>query len=387
MPWVVPDRALDQAIEAYDRRTEKRTGLSAGTEVSVFHPLFSTLDAPLNPYELLLAVRPTDFPQQVLTWKGPISSLDKVSGNRGSYIVGAMSLKPATQLLAESQSNMKSPELPAVILLLRSLFISMWTADWGTTHSRSLSQSGYVVLPTRSLPYILGETIRAIAHAGMRPGPVEMPTVAQDAVDVLAAIKPRGWPLEPGPVLRCVGDQTVVDVLSACAWLHHYLTVDKSGPRDLILARSFHFEKVVQDLIDSTPGQPEASLRNLRGRTLKLNGRALTDIDALATLGDRLVLVSCKSIPHTPDLDAGSHATVRNVRTDLEKYDKAWQDLMEMLRASPKGDNYDFRGLKIVGVVCTPHPEFTNIEQLRHVEVGLSAVVSMAELGDFLSMS
>jgi hypothetical protein len=389
MPWSVDDPALDQAIEAYDRRTEKMTGLGAGTQVVDFHPVFSRSDEPLNPFELLLAVRRTDRPQRVFTWKGPLKSPEKVSLNQGSYVIGAMSLGQSARLLAESsaQSRWHSSELPALVLALRGLFMFTWNTELGTSVSRPLSQTGYVVVPTQSVPYMLDEALKTIAAAGLDPGPIEMPLTGQAAVDILATLQPEWWPLEPGPVLRQIGEQTVIDVHASCAWLEHYLTVDRSDPIDLIHARSFHFERVVQDLIDSSPGRPSASLREMRGRTLKLNDKVLTDVDALATLGDRLILVSCKSIPHTSDLDAGVHARVRNVRTNLEKYDKVWQDLMEVLRASPHGDNYDFRGLQIVGVVCTPHPEFTNLEQLRHVELGLSAVLSMAELGEFLSSS
>jgi len=309
-----------------------------------------------------------------------------VTGRPGAFVVGAESLSSAVRLLAGwAGDGWGSPELSAVVLLLRSLFVNTWTEDWGEPFSRTLTEVGYLVLPSQSLSILLEAPLRAFRDADLGLGKIALPESGVAAVRTLREFRPSAWPLDPGPPLRNAGDQTIVDLRSASLWLERLLTVDKDAPAALVKARATHFEELVQYEIDATPAAPPTELRKMRGRDLWLKGNMVTDADALAVVGDVLLVVSCKSIPRTPDLDAGVYARVRNVRTDLEKYDSFWQERMEILRANPRGDNYDFRGFDIVGVVCTPSVEFTYAEQFRPVLGDLAAVVSLGELKEYLS--
>lgn len=186
-------------------------------------------------------------------------------------------------------------------------------------------------------------------------------------------------------MFRAAGDQTAVDISSAQMWLHRLLTIDSYAAPDLVNARAFHFERVVQDVIDETAWRPPPELHEMRGRTLRLGSVSITDVDALAARDGTLLLVSCKSIPHTAELDAGIHARVRNVRTSLEEYDAYWQDKVKLFRANPIGDNYDFSGYQVLGNVCILHVEFTHIEQTRFVTETLRAVGSFTELQTYLA--
>lgn len=386
LPWVVPDAGLDAAIERYDRRMEGVGLLSAGTQVATFHPFFVSVDPQLKAAELLLSVQPVPRRTPVPVWKGPAGEPSRVTGRPGAFVVGAESLSSAVRLLAGwAGDGWGSPELSAVVLLLRSLFFHTWTEDWGEPFSRTLTEAGYLVLPSQSLSILLEAPLRAFRDADLGLGKIALPESGAAAVRTLREFRPSAWPLDPGPPLRNAGDQTIVDLRSASLWLERLLTVDKDAPAALTKARATHFEELVQYEIDATPAAPPTELRKMRGRDLRLKGNMVTDADALAVIGDVLLVVSCKSIPRTPDLDAGFYARVRNVRTDLEKYDSFWQERMEILRASPRGDNYDFRGFDIVGVVCTPSVEFTYAEQFRPVLGDLAAVVSLGELKEYLS--
>jgi hypothetical protein len=131
-------------------------------------------------------------------------------------------------------------------------------------------------------------------------------------------------------------------------------------------------------------------IRQLRGKALKISNESVTDVDAIAVSGTTILLISCKSIPHTPELDAGIYDRVRNVRTHLEKSDKEWLERLATFRSSPRGANFDFSGYEIVGVVCVPHIEFTFADQARIVlgeEAGrhLRAVASLSEILTYIN--
>ncbi|WP_457112239.1 hypothetical protein [Marmoricola sp. URHA0025 HA25] len=386
LPWAVPNTDLDSAIERYDKRIERLHLLSAGTQVALFHPFFADLDHPLRPSELLLSVQPVPTRTQVPVWKGPANKPLWVGTRRGAFIAGVETISPALKVVAGwVDDGWGSAELSAVVLLLRSLFVNAWTTDWGDPFSRTVTEAGYLVLPSQVLAVLLDEDLRTFPDADLGLGDLGLPRSGVAAVETLVGFRSSPWPLDPGPPLRVAGDQTVVDLRGASLWLERLLTVDKDAPSDLVKARATHFEELVQHEIDATAASPPADLRIMRGRSLRLRGDAVTDVDALALVGNTLLLVSCKSIVRTPELDAGAFALVRNVRTNLEKYDAFWQGRMDILRSSPEGDNYDFRGYDIAGVVCTPAVEFTHADQSRDVLPALPAVVSLNELKEYLA--
>jgi hypothetical protein len=141
-------------------------------------------------------------------------------------------------------------------------------------------------------------------------------------------------------------------------------------------------------MIDHTAWAPMSPLRELRGRTLRSDRESITDVDALAVSRSTVLLVSCKSIPYTYDYDSGDYASVRNVRTYIERSDMEWQQRVRKLQQQPIGDNYNFEGYDIYGVVCTPFVIFVNRPQARviieHEGRILRATCGLGELIDFL---
>ena len=167
------------------------------------------------------------------------------------------------------------------------------------------------------------------------------------------------------------------------------MTISSSGGGSLVNARALHFEHYVQKRIDQTSWAPGPPPRELWQRTLRINGRQIKDIDALAVSGSIVLLVSCKSIPYTPEYERGDYGAVRNVRTHIEQSDVEWQERVNSLRQEPVGDNYNLEGCEIYGVVCTPFAVFAHRQQTR-VILGsansiLRAVCSESELENFLN--
>lgn len=72
----------------------------------------------------------------------------------------------------------------------------------------------------------------------------------------------------------------------------------------------------------------------IRAPVYRVDGSPITNIDAVAVRDKQLLLVSCKSFPHTVDFSAGSHGAVRNLRTNTEKAIADWDRKLEEIRAT-----------------------------------------------------
>jgi hypothetical protein len=140
-------------------------------------------------------------------------------------------------------------------------------------------------------------------------------------------------------------------------------------------------------VIDETQWLPKKALRKVVGREIRLDGQALTDLDAVCELKDSLLVVSCKSKIYSAQYDAGDFSIVRNHACAAESAALEWNDIVQTLRARPVGDNYDFQRFHtIFGVVVMPHVIYVNLgPALDFVQDGLRAVVSIAELRTWLS--
>ena len=144
----------------------------------------------------------------------------------------------------------------------------------------------------------------------------------------------------------------------------------------------------MQAAIDGTHWRPSPDIAALRRRKLRLSGRELTDIDAIAVKDNRLLIVSCKSKGLTPQLETASVSATRNAESMI---DAAYVDairLEELLRATRKGENFDFSAFdEILVHVCIPYPLFLAADRLlKPVRNGLMRCVSLAELHTWLSL-
>jgi hypothetical protein len=177
-----------------------------------------------------------------------------------------------------------------------------------------------------------------------------------EAVARVSSLRAHDFPLAPGPVVRSLPDRLVVDIGAATLRLQRMATIPSRLGGAIVNARGDHFEQVVQETIDQTSWQPVADLRRLVGRHLRITAQNLTDIDAIGAKGGVLLLASCKSIPYTSELDAGEYRHVRNTRTLVEGAVSFWDGVLEQLRNTRVGANYDLTDFgSICGVVITPH--------------------------------
>lgn len=372
------DTDLEEAIQRYDNRTANSRAIHAGT---VALDVMNTTSLP-DWYSLVLGTGLSNG--QATTWSGSLAELRKPRFVTGPYQTAPFTIEPTLRILQQwNDTPWGSTTLGALLTLLRGMFLyALQLDDFGDIFSRGLATVGYIVVPSNTVTWILENALSDDAQAGS--GLIRLPADGDKAADELLRLRPKLWPLDPGPPLRSVGDQTVVDMASASAWLDRLLTIDSSEPGSLVNLRSHQFEHLVQEAIDATPHAPPPEIRALRGVQLRHEGHYITDIDAIATIDRQALLVSCKSFVRSPELDAGVFRNVRNVRTAIEGYDKSWNEKVDYLTRNPQGSNYDLRGYSLRGITCTPTVEFVHSPQAREVLPGLAAVTSYDELKSFL---
>lgn len=136
------------------------------------------------------------------------------------------------------------------------------------------------------------------------------------------------------------------------------------------------FEVLVQEAVDFTPWRPEGALRSLIGRNVRgLDGRVITDIDAVATKGDVLILIDCKN--HGPVGD--TFAEVRNRREAYAKQAALWGD--KVRRINEARDSLGIpASARIEGVVVVPKAGFMDSGIATEEVAGMTRVMGIWDL-------
>ncbi len=139
------------------------------------------------------------------------------------------------------------------------------------------------------------------------------------------------------------------------------------------------FERQVQAVIDATPSRPEGRLRDLIGRTIRVDGKVLTDIDALACSEDLLILVDAKAWAVPPTLQFGEFYAVEDRRRMAEEACAEWQKKVQIIRENRARLGLPER-IDIAGVVVCPEaPYVVGGSSTTPIGIGLMALSSLAE--------
>lgn len=197
-------------------------------------------------------------------------------------------------------------------------------------------------------------------------------------------IKGEVWPVAHGAPAKITNDYICIDMWAASMGFLTWLQFPKTQGQ-VANERATKFEDVVQEVIDRTRWADKVC-RQLRQRPLKIDGRDLTDIDAIGSYGGTLLVVSCKSIPYTREYDQGVHQVIRNAASTVDRGVDYWASIVSQLEAMGAGDNFDLTGYKkIVGVVCTPFAVYTSHTKSLSCTVDkLRWACSLDELVEFL---
>ncbi len=206
---------------------------------------------------------------------------------------------------------------------------------------------------------------------------------AAEGIEILSNMG-NSWPATLGPPIRFSAESVYIDLESCLFNLDSYSLFGPDGGPEAN-ERGTHFERAIQSLIDSSTWVPPPDILRIRGRTLRIGGVALTDIDAIGTNGSRLLLVDAKSYPFSEEYQRGSYRAVHGLENKVRENVKAWESKVEKIRSSPVGDNFDFsRYDELIGIVVTPFSPYLADGDFPSAAPGIPALCSLAELERWL---
>jgi hypothetical protein len=382
------EKNVDEAIQIYDLRHETtQGGLGAGLGLSPLEADYSRLKELNEKDDLHFVLTPSCSPVLVpVTYpddKGKIVEAE-VDAQYFMSIVEIEKVLDPYQDQLEIEPNYLQEIVP-IFQFQYMLFILIANIPWAIG---SMLKQGYFLtkidiarnLFDHYLPKInsiLGQWLKASLLCD-----------TFDAwLEAASLIVPKTWPLKSGGFVGIYNEAYVLfNTASATNAMFGRMEVDKSLS---ILGnkRGSHFESQCQEIINNTIWIPGSEIAAMRGRTLRRNGRAVTDIDAIGTKGKTLLLISCKSVVYDSDYDLGKYSTIRNVQSTIDIAVEYWLNLIDSLKANPVGENFDFSDFdRIYGVVCTPFAVYSDSEQtLSFVDDGLRACLSSSELETWLA--
>jgi hypothetical protein len=362
LPLELVDAASRAAVEAYDQRVAR----SGRPLMRLGSMMTSASGLELGNQMLWVqAIAPTDMPTLMPGVHVADAQPQDWVRTTANYVFNLVGLEELEKLGADGRSRLDllfTRETASLIYLLACAPIMVARHSAGFY---SLARTGYLMWTSSKTPLRLLEdlypAVPPFVRELLRAASISS---ASDVNTVIGSLLGSEWPLAAGPIIRRDGNAVCMDLASAASRLNAALQFPAIQGR-YANARADHFEDQVQAVIDRSDWKPRPNTLKLRRRTLARDGTSITDIDAIGERGDFLLLVSCKSIVYSDRHDKGEYAAIRNAASDLQKYVKRWESVLETLRSNPQGDNYDLRPFKrLVGVVCTPQVVFVDKDTL-----------------------
>lgn len=291
-----------------------------------------------------------------------------------SFMPVVVPLHPLIELLERLPVDGLPQHLGFLLQLLDAVpLIWFRRQDW----LANTMQRGYIAARRTAVVELLDEILQDSDLSSLKRlgGRVELAATGDELLQRIAEVPGSELPLLAGPLIRQTDQIVAIDLWGITARTNRDVYIRAPGGAGANI-RSRHFEDAVQDAIDRSSWRPRPQIAALRQRTLRVGGQALTDVDAIAQRGSRLLVVACKGITYTPEYDAGDYAAVRNAASTIDQA----LDQLERLKRLPVGDNYDFRGFDILGVACTPSPFYVRLGlATAQVLPGLRGSCSLAE--------
>jgi hypothetical protein len=247
-------------------------------------------------------------------------------------------------------------------------------------------QVGYFVCSDALFESILNDAMPEIHQkvGEVFPG-VALPADGASFLRTLEQLRPSVTRSLYGSPIRRAEAALFVDLYAATQRLEHAFEFPAFQGEEGN-ARGDHFEDAAQAIIDASGWRPSSDLRLLRRRTLRANGKDVTDVDAVAERDGTALLISCKSKIYSESYHSGDYRSVRNIASAIEEAVGEAAHNTALLDRHRKGDNYDLtRFSRIVIPVITPITVYTPIgASTDFILDGLRASASISELSQFL---
>lgn len=352
-PAVFDSNALLDALHEFDIRT---SWASTDDEIRLNEINVESFDG--DP-PMLVAFRFKNGYALDETWHGPYAST-ATTEDAVQFTIRAFTTGDEKYMVLGRHNVLASFANPAEVVSLvifgNALLRSVISADNQT--GRTLPHLGLMSLATSDLQAQVDAALGDVEVAKWLSANGHSTLTMNGVMDHVRRLYEAGRRSFPGPILQDHDGRALIDAWAYAWHVTQGLKLSPSGGQVSNLTGA-QFELVVQELIDASILAPPSQLRALRGKDLRLNGTVVTDADALLVVGTKLFLISCKRFLTAVDYLAGEHAAARSGTDRLEKALDQWRDRIATLTKNPVGDNYDFSGLEIDGVVLMPELIFT----------------------------
>jgi hypothetical protein len=378
-----PDASLQHSVALYDRRHTDAppgpfVGAGSGVRVTIATPPAGSRSIVPILFELGQPIR---LPQPY----NLVGGHDEVVAR---FVTGFFDLREVGPLFdVENRGDaIWTTNLPSALALLLTFFspyfIGTPTKPAPAAALLNVFSVGYEVSLRENVERRLDWALRHMHELDLPVPSDAWPSDATIALEHLERCDGVLWPPRRGRPVFSAGDGAIVIDWSALTrmFLQAVRRVEPGGPAVNVWAASF--ENEVQSVVDAAGWAPPDELRVLRGRTLRLRGDDITDIDAIGQQDGTALLISCKSYAFNDEYDRGDYGAVRNMRTNAEEAIRDWADVLTTLTTDPVGDNYDLRSIRnLVGIVVCPFVPFLS-ETLLIAEAapGLPVICSLDEL-------
>jgi hypothetical protein len=373
IPIPRPSSATSKALWLFDWRVgsfDQKPLARLGTEV---HGAAST-DRVSNVFALVPRREKTEW---VRTPESPHDQMDppQIVANYGIQVFDFAELG---QLISDRRidSPLYSDEAGALLVILR-IAAEMFSDP---SFSRPLLEVGYIPMNKTTFFDVVSPLFDDAEHAVHSTIPnLRVPNSKETLLRELEEMRGSPWPILPGPVVRSCREIIYLDLASATMRLNQAFEFPRVAGAQAN-ARAEHFETSVQSVVDRSRWA-DSRTRPLQGRTLRYQGKPLTDIDAIGSREDKLLLISCKSVLYA-EYDTADYRVLRNAADVVQRAVVTWNEVCSFLRDKRVGDNYDFSEYHdIVGVICTPVVVYVPLGlATARVAEGLLAAVSISEL-------
>lgn len=293
-------------------------------------------------------------------WDGPFSA-GRVREEAVQFTIRAFTTADETYTTLGRRGVLESFENPEAIAALVVFGHALLRYVLGSAASagQSLPHFGILEIDTANLlrqiemtleQPKMSEWLASCGHNALASGAV---------LDLVRSLYEHDRRSFPGPVLQDHDGSSTVDLWAYSWHVTHDLKLSPRTGGAIANLSAEEFELATQQVIDASVLAAPSDLRKLRGRTLRLNGRQITDIDAILVVDKTVFLVSCKNFLRKVDYLAGEYAAARSGTSRLNAALDEWHDRVGTLRKAPIGDNYDLSGYKIEGLILLPELMFT----------------------------
>lgn len=389
LPRVIQDASIQAAIRAYDDRHDVQVDPMTHllSKAGTGHELNKTKSDHVRRMWFLSDERELKVSELISEKDYP--EFFKAAGNGTHIRVGftptALDLESAFKLFrdqAYAEEKISENAITSLIVMM----LSEKALSRKPLATLTTASTGYFIIPLEEMTGIGAQYYKDIlAEIRANYPQLNAPESFEDFLKLAEGIRANSWPISLGAPIKAARDYLCLDVWSASmSFIAGFNIPKRQG--EVANVRALDFEDAVQKAIQATPWRASPELLKSRRVPLKRGGKQITDIDAIATDGESLLLVSCKSIPYTPSYDKGDYRDVRNANSTVTEAVKYWRSIVDFFSENRTGDNWNFEGFKkIMGVVCTPFVVYTTDElALSNVAPGLYTASSLEELLEWL---